>query len=490
MKFINLIFISNRTGVGLALILFIAYAAHIVATPFVVTTTVDNGNNVTPTAGSLRAAINGSNLVTGPNTISFSIPTSDPGYNAINNTWTIQPPVDLPNISKPVTIDGYAGNPGGATPNTLAQGDNAVLTIVLNGNNYLTGNGTTTGQGLHFVAGSSGSVVRGLVINQWLGNGILVDAASANITGISIVGCFIGTDASGMVQLANRTGIGLSGLTNKCINTVIGTPALADRNIITGSFGPFVEDSYNIQGGGISSYFNSGTVIQNNYIGTDRNGRVALGNTILGMYLWQDLGDTIGGANSVDRNIISGCTIYGAYLRACSEVQIQGNYIGTDVTGTQPVGNGNAGVELEDSFAAAGYTTGSSIIGNLISGNGAGVHIGQTFLPGAILNTVQGNFIGTDVSGSKALPNTRFGIEINDSRNTIGGASSGQRNIIAGNLQGGILIYGQTNTTQNLVNNNFIGTDLTGTTSLPNQANGIQIGLNGGFGGSSANTIG
>ena len=70
-----------------------------------------------------------------------------------------------------MTIDGYT-QPGSSV-NTLAQGDNAVLTIVLNGSNYTVGDGLATGNGLHFapLANTSvdNSVVRGLVINQWLG---------------------------------------------------------------------------------------------------------------------------------------------------------------------------------------------------------------------------------------------------------------------------------------------------------------------------------
>ena len=82
----------------------------------------------------------------------------------------------------------------------------------------------------------------------------------------------------------------------------------------------------------------------------------------------------------------------------------------------QPIGNVNAGIELEDND----HGTGNCLIGNLISGNGTGIHIGQLSLPGAILNTVQANYIGTDVSGTKAIPNERFGIIVTDSRNTIG----------------------------------------------------------------------
>ena len=92
--------------------------------------------------------------------------------------------------------------------------------------------------------------------------------------------------------------------------------------------------------------------------------------------------------------------------------------------------NANAGIELDDND----FGLGNCIMGNLISGNGTGIHIGQLVLPGSILNTVQGNFIGTDVSGTKALPNERFGIILNDSQNTIGGPEAGQANVISGNM--------------------------------------------------------
>ncbi len=133
MDIIHQILISMSRRLGLVLALLLSCAASIAAAPFTVTTTVDNGNNGSPTPGSLRAGINAVNATTN-DAIYFKIPTSDQGYNPTNNTWTIQPPVDLPNIVNTVTIDGYT-QPGSLV-NTLAQGDNAVLTIVINGSNY------------------------------------------------------------------------------------------------------------------------------------------------------------------------------------------------------------------------------------------------------------------------------------------------------------------------------------------------------------------
>ena len=65
----------------------------------IVTTTGDNGNNTTPTPGSLRAAILQSDQGTQGSTIDFNIPTTDPGYNATTGVWTIAVPSALPTIS-------------------------------------------------------------------------------------------------------------------------------------------------------------------------------------------------------------------------------------------------------------------------------------------------------------------------------------------------------------------------------------------------------
>ena len=81
--------------------------------------------------GSLRQAILDANAATGPQTITFDIPNTDPGFNAATGTWTIIPASALPQITNAVTIDGYS-QPGSSV-NTLAQGDNAVLKIVLDG---------------------------------------------------------------------------------------------------------------------------------------------------------------------------------------------------------------------------------------------------------------------------------------------------------------------------------------------------------------------
>jgi len=479
MKFINPILTSKGRRIGLALALLFSCAASIIAAPFIVTTTVDNGNNGSPTPGSLRAAINSVNAAVST-AINFNIPTSDPGYNATNNTWTIQPPIDLPNIVNTVTIDGYT-QPGSSV-NTLTQGDNAMLTIILNGSNYTVGDGYVTGNGLHFAplvsTSVNGSVVRGLVINQWLDNGILLDATNAAISGVSIVGNFFGTDASGTVQMANRTGIGLGATTTNAITgTLIGTVLLADRNLVAGSFAINYNDSYGVPGAGVGMANTTGTTIVNNYFGLDRTGTLALGNSLCAIQTSSDTNTIIGGTTTLTRNIISGQTLIGIDLIFSTAGLIQGNYIGTDVTGTIPLGNGSSGIAL---YAAPLNT----IINNLISGNGTGITIGDVGLVGSNQNTVRGNKIGTDISGTRALSNTYFGIACEEGLNSISG------NIISGNLAGGILFNSTFFAVNNTVSDNIVGLDITGTKKIPNGGPGVQIGLNGGFGGALNNTIG
>lgn len=461
----------NYYRVGL-FVLFISWTSIIGAATYIVTTTADSG------PGSLRDAINQVNAGI-DNTINFNIPTSDPGYNASANTWTIKPATDLPTIIHTVTIDGYTQS--GSSVNTLAQGDNAVLTIVLNGINVVS-DGFTTGNGLHFGAGSDASVVRGLVINQWFLNGILIDGTNGTINGIQILGNFIGTNATGTQPLPTRTGVGVSGATNQITNTIIGTPLPADRNIFGGSFGYLIFDSFVVRGACICSCYNTGTTIQNNYIGTDTSGTQSLGLSQVGIMFISEHNSLIGGAAANELNLISGQTIYGVTLTntlptlfpnpgpGCFECTIEGNYIGTDITGTNQLGNANAGIEIDS------FSTENLILNNLISGNGIGIRLGQFAMPGSINNIVQGNKIGTDSTGTQALPNEGFGIIINDNQNIIGGSNPIQANIISGNGKGGILVYGATETT---ITGNYIGTDITGEIMIGNGGNGIQLGTNG-----------
>jgi hypothetical protein len=441
---------------------------------YTVTSTADSGG------GTLRFGITQVNAGL-YDTIDFNIPTSDGGYNPAKNTWSIAPATELPPITKPVTINGYS-QPGSSV-NTLTQGDNAVLTIILNGLN-VTSDGYTVGNGLHFLAGSDASLVKGLVINRWGLNGILLDGTNGTINGIQIVGNFIGIDSTGTKPIPTRTGVGISGAVNAVTNTLVGTVNVADRNIFGGSFGYMIFDSYVIRGACICSCYNSGTTIVNNYIGTDPTGTVATGISQCGIVFTVETDSTIGGATAATLNLISGQTIYGISLTSvvpiipgaldtlggCTDCLIQGNYLGTNISGTKALANDNAAIAIDS------YATGNSVSGNLISGNGVGIRLGQFDMPGSLSNTVTGNYIGTDATGSYALGNTNFGIIVNDSKNTIGGTTPAEANLISGNGKGGIHVYG---TVGVVVSNNLIGTDVTGKLPIPNRGDGVELGAYG-----------
>ena len=303
--------------------------------------------------------------------------------------------------------------------------------------------------------------------------GVWIKGASA--TGNLVQGNFIGTDDSGTADLANfASGVYIDSAPN---NTVGGTTAAA-RNIISAN---------NRRGVRIQNSGATGNLVQGNYIGTDVTGSSALGNgnkifPSAGVSISGASGNTIGGTVAGARNVISSNVDYGVEIlgSAASGNLIQGNFIGTDVTGTLPLRNGGglnlAGIAI---LGAPSNTIGGTAAGarNVISANG------NPFLsPGILIagnsatgNQVQGNYIGTDVNGTADLGNFGDGVFIFDApSNTIGGTTSAARNIIAGNNGRGVQIAGS-GATGNLVQGNYIGTDVNGTADLGNTGDGVFI---------------
>ncbi len=164
---------------------------------------------------------------------------------------------------------------------------------------------------------------------------------------------------------------------------------------------------------------------------------------------------------------------------------VVGSYIGTDATGNAGLANG-AGVFVTNNSGT--NTIGGSLAGagNLISGNSSG---GILIEGGSNDNLVQGNFIGTNASGTGAIPNGAPGFNIvpgvglYGSSNTVGGTTPGTGNLISGNGADGIDIV-DTSAQFNLVEGNLIGTDVTGSQNLGNQAGGVSI-----FFGAADNTV-
>jgi len=437
----------------------VSVLSNVFAATFTVTKTSDTFPNGKP--GELRWAIQQSNKTAGAHVINFNIPGTGP--------FEIKPVEPLDLIRKKVTIDGYS-QPC-ALANSLAQGSNARLLIVLSGSNYTVGSGFANfANGLTFVPGSEGSVVKGLVFNEWLTDGIFINSAD-NIT---VVGNFIGTNADGTAEKANQAGIFIE----FCKNTVIGTADPADRNVIAGSFLFFNASA------GIVTHGTKGVSIKNNYVGLDKTGTVALGNSLAGITCFGSTDTVIGGATPAERNVVSGHVVVGVSLEGSSNSVVQGNYIGTDVSGTSALGNSNIGLFISG-HGLPKSATNNAIQKNLISGNRIGIKLGDAIVPGANGNRIKGNLIGTDASGSVGLSN-QYGIVVNDNTNEIGGITNKARNVVSGNTKSGILVYGGAHST--IIRGNYIGLASDGVSPLPNGF-GIQLGLSGAKGAAGKNSI-
>ncbi|MGI4936692.1 MAG: hypothetical protein ACRYF5_08105, partial [Janthinobacterium lividum] len=134
------------------------------------------------------------------------------------------------------------------------------------------------------------------------------------------------------------------------------------------------------------------TIIQGNYIGLDTDGLTGQGNND-GILIASD-DNLIGGTTAAQRNVITASAYNGIYIYNGSNNVIEGNYLGTDASGTVAVGNGDNGVSLN---GAVNTTIGNgSVAGrNLISGNlRNGIYTMN--IDGL---TIMGNYVGTTVSG-------------------------------------------------------------------------------------------
>ena len=287
----------------------------------------------------------------------------------------ISPASPLPTVVNPVAINGYS-QPG-TSANTLANSDNAVLLIELNG--------TDAGNGLVLGAGSDGSSVSGLVINSFTGTGILVQS-----NGNTITGNFIGTNVAGNLGLSITGAFGI-GIDGRFRNTIGGTTPAA-RNVIGGN-----SDGINLNTG------SQNTVIQGNFIGLGADGTTAVGNRLHGVALRGNGGlgvqnNVIGGiaagaGNTIANNGAAGVAVFGdaASIRQNSSNAILGNSIfnnGLSSPGTL------LGIDL---VAATSYPTDDGATANDSGDGDSGPSLLQN-LP--VLTSVTSDLVSTTVVGS------------------------------------------------------------------------------------------
>ena len=379
--------------------------------------------------------------------------------------------------------------------------------------------GSLTGTGRNVISGNGNN---GAVAGT---QGVFVHAASASMSGVQIVNNYFGVTPSGTAALGNYIGVGFSSTDAFTSNNT-----LIDRNVISGS----AQFGINLGTSGAT-----GTVITGNVIGLNAAGTAALGN-VGGIHVPAP-NTVIGGTTAGSGNVIAGNTSTGINATTgATGTQILGNLIGTNASGAAGLGNFGHGISItntsnvvvgsvgagrnvisgnqQSGIAAAATTTAVSatqIVGNYIGvtpdgttalanlGSGIGLGLGSSTTPpvsgtlvdrnviagnslvGVINNaggsiTITGNYIGTNASGTAAIPNGQNGILLSDIANsTIGGTTDQARNLVSGNVGSGILMMTSTTggnaASANTIAGNYIGTDVTGATAIPNGGSGVQF---------------
>ena len=373
-----------------------------------------------------------------PTTIAFAIPGS--------GVQTIDVGSQLPAVAVPVILDGLT-QPGASCaawpPNLLVQ-----ISSPSNGQ-Y---------NGLTLNPGSDGSTIRGLVINGFNNNqGYAYNfnaAINIYVSGGNRVECnFLGTLPDGTTAAANLRGVDINSSSNNVIGSDGTTKPYFARNLISGN-----------QYGQVDTRGNalSGNRISGNFIGTDVTGTAAMGGqgSAEGVDISANPGPASGnfvgwdgaGDPALMRNIISGFT--GSTLGGVNMVVgaqgnvVAGNYIGTDVTGTQSIAN-FYGIELGSNSSVYNNIIGNTgaqnaaAARNVISGNSfAGVDINGA--NGTHDNAVVGNYIGMNAAGTATLANGSYGISMEFAtantlvaRNWIAGQGTAIRFFGSGTFGGG-----------------------------------------------------
>ena len=340
------------------------------------------------------------------------------------------------------------------------------------GNTY---NGVVISSGARWNAiGSASAGGRNVISGNSQSGVYLLDSATVSNT---VLGNFIGTDPNGASALSNAAdGITIYG----SIGNVIGGTDGAARNLISGNGN---------RGVLINANGARDNVIQGNYIGTDANGTAKLANAFSGVEVFNSSSNTIGGTLSGTRNVISGNGLSGVYINGANAVGnvVQGNHVGVNAAGNSGLGNASHGIFL--AAGASANSIGGSVIGarNVISGNAQnGVYLADAATIG---NQVAGNYIGTDAAGTGRIGNALAGVRIEAPLNVIGGAGASARNVISGNTNNhGVYLLGSL-ATSNTVAGNYVGTDASGTVALGNgYPSGVYSGI--GISSAAANTIG
>ncbi|MEB3356530.1 MAG: lamin tail domain-containing protein [Synechococcales bacterium] len=175
-----------------------------------------------------------------------------------------------------------------------------------------------------------------------------------------------------------------------------------------------------------------------------------------------------------------GSTIKGLEIRNFAKEGVLLLSDGNTIRGNVIIDNTGDGIQVGDGQTDSSSTNviGGSALGdrNVISGNGDD---GIDVKVGSNSNVITNNYIGTSLDGNAAFANGGNGVQIDSaSNNQVGGANVGDRNVISGNTENGVLIAISslaTTATENTVMGNYIGTDAAGTADVGNGGAGVAV---------------
>ncbi len=302
----------------------------------------------------------------------------------------------------------------GTTTTTVTVAGNFIgtdSTGTLDRGNTLDGIAVSSSSG-HLIGGST-AAARNIISGNDDDGLSIIGTSSSN----TVSGNYFGVDLTGANRVGNsRNAVRLSdGATS---NTVGGSSVNA-RNVISGGTSASFGRGVYISGSGTSQ-----NIVSGNYIGLNAAGTSAIGSANSGVLI--DAGasnNTIGGSTLASGNVISGHTLAGIAIQNTGTTAntIQNNWVGLNASGNAAVANLEAGIAFIDGSSA------NFALNNVVSGNnkmGIGFFKFAT-TSGAGNNTVRGNMVGTNPAGTVAIPNTGWGINIEDgsSNNIIGGTN-------------------------------------------------------------------
>ncbi len=418
-----------------------------------VTNTKDDG------LGSLRDAMVFANQHLEDAIIQFNIPSTDSGFEAVGDfgkAFIIRPITPLPTIDNPnssITIDGWSQTNFGGDSNPFGP------EIVLDG-----ANGVDVG----LVVNPDYNLIRGLNIHSFVDKGIVI-AGHGN----QVAGNYIGTDPTGSLDRGMHGAVGWG----------VEIMSFAQSNVI-GTDGDGINDAFegNVISGNDAAVVIEGAdnIVAGNLVGTDRTGTLPLGNFVGIEIVNGGSGNRIGSdgnsvSDALERNIISGNDSFGILISDHDSDQnvVAGNYIGTNITGMDAIGNTSFGVWVGPNagfnrIGTDGDGFGDESERNIVSANRWGIG-----LEGPHDTQVAGNYIGVDPTGHGPLGNSENGIYIDAFGSAeIGGTAPGMANVVAYNTGPGVRISSYSEGGVAILSNSIFAND----------GLGIDIGESGEFG--------